>query len=76
MVWVIVVGKEVVMWVVGDLMIGVLVIIVMYFCNGVVVIFYVVMLLFKLVDEKKLCLDDKLFRWFFDFLYVDWVMLG
>lgn len=69
-------GKEVVTRAVGDSMTGVPATTAMHFRNGAVAISYVATLLLKLVDEKKLRLDDKLSRWLPDFPHADRVTLG
>src|SRR3954467_12299370 len=56
-------GKEVVTQAVGDSMTGVPATTNMHFRNGAVAISYVSTLLLKLVDEKKVSLDDKLSKW-------------
>lgn len=56
-------GKEIVTQAVGDSMTGVPATPSMFFRNGAVAISYVATLLLKLVDEKKVGLDDKLSKW-------------
>jgi CubicO group peptidase (beta-lactamase class C family) len=56
-------GKEVVTTAVGESMTGVPATTAMHFRNGAVAISYVSTLLLKLVDEKKISLDDKLSKW-------------
>src|SRR3954451_9273341 len=56
-------GKEVVTQAVGESMTGVPATTAMHFRNGAVAISYVSTLLLKLVDEKKVGLDDKLSKW-------------
>ena len=56
-------GNEVVTDAVGDSMTGVPATPAMHFRNGAVAISYVSTLLLKLVDEKKVGLDDKLSTW-------------
>ncbi|MCW2686040.1 MAG: penicillin-binding protein beta-lactamase class [Mycobacterium sp.] len=56
-------GKEVVTQAVGDSMTGVPATTGMHFRNGAVAISYMSTLLLKLVDEKKVSLDDKLSKW-------------
>jgi CubicO group peptidase (beta-lactamase class C family) len=68
-------GKEIVTQAVGDSMTGVPATTDMHFRNGAVAIFYVSTLLLKLVDEKKLSLDDKLSKWLPDFPHADRVTL-
>ncbi len=69
-------GKEVVTQAVGDSMTGMPASTGMHFRNGAVAISYVSTLLLKLVDEKKLSLDDKLSKWLPDFPHADRVTLG
>ncbi|MCV7198226.1 serine hydrolase domain-containing protein [Mycobacterium angelicum] len=69
-------GKEIVTQAVGDSMTGVPATTDMRFRNGAVAISYVSSLLLKLVDEKKVSLDDKLSRWLPDFPHADRVTLG
>jgi CubicO group peptidase (beta-lactamase class C family) len=56
-------GREVVTEAVGESMTGVPASPNMHFRNGAVAISYVSTLLLKLVDEKKISLDDKLSKW-------------
>jgi CubicO group peptidase (beta-lactamase class C family) len=56
-------GSEVATLAVGDSMTGVPATPAMHFRNGAVAISYVSTLLLKLVDEKKVSLDDKLSKW-------------
>jgi CubicO group peptidase (beta-lactamase class C family) len=56
-------GKEVVTQALGESMTGVPATTAMHFRNGAVAISYVSTLLLKLVDEKKVGLDDKLSKW-------------
>jgi CubicO group peptidase (beta-lactamase class C family) len=56
-------GKEVVTQALGESMTGVPAATNMHFRNGAVAISYVSTLLLKLVDEKKVNLDDKLSKW-------------
>jgi CubicO group peptidase (beta-lactamase class C family) len=56
-------GSEVVTRAVGDSMTGVPASTGMHFRNGAVAIWYVAALLLRLVDEKKVSLDDKLSKW-------------
>ena len=56
-------GKEIVTQAVGESMTGVPATTNMHFRNGAVAISYVSTLLLKLVDEKKVSLDDKLSKW-------------
>ncbi|HZA12793.1 serine hydrolase domain-containing protein [Mycobacterium sp.] len=69
-------GKEIVTRAVGDSMSGVPATADMQFRNGAVAISYVSTLLLRLVDEKKLSLDDKLSKWLPDFPHADLVTLG
>ena len=69
-------GKEIVTQAVGDSMSGVPATPDMHFRNGAVAISYVSTLLLKLVDEKKLSLDDKLSTWLPDFPNAGRVTLG
>ncbi|HEX9177957.1 MAG TPA: serine hydrolase domain-containing protein [Mycobacterium sp.] len=69
-------GKEVLTQAVGDSMTGVPATPQMHFRNGAVAISYVSTLLLKLVDEKKVRLDDKLSRWLPDIPNADRVTLG
>lgn len=69
-------GKEVVTQAVGDSMTGVPATTDMHFRNGAVAISYVSTLLLKLVDEKKLSLDDRLSKWLPDFPNAGRVTLG
>ncbi|WP_445162309.1 serine hydrolase domain-containing protein [Mycobacterium sp. Dal123C01] len=69
-------GKEVVTQAVGDSMTGVPATTDMHFRNGAVAISYVSTLLLKLVDDKKLSLDDRLSKWLPDFPNAQRVTLG
>jgi CubicO group peptidase (beta-lactamase class C family) len=69
-------GREVVTQAVGDSITGVPASTTMHFRNGAVAISYVATLLLKLVDEKKVGLDDKLSKWLPDFPHADQVTLG
>jgi CubicO group peptidase (beta-lactamase class C family) len=69
-------GKEIVTQAVGDSMTGVPASTDMHFRNGAVAISYVSTLLLRLVDEKKLSLDDKLSKWLPDFPQAQRVTLG
>jgi CubicO group peptidase (beta-lactamase class C family) len=69
-------GKEIVTQAVGDSMTGVPATTDMHFRNGAVAISYVSTLLLKLVDEKKLSLDDTLSKWLPDFPRSERVTLG
>jgi len=69
-------GKEVVTQAVGDSMTGVPATTDMHFRNGAVAISYVSTLLLKLVDEKKLSLDDRLSKWLPAFPNAGRVTLG
>ncbi|BBX98485.1 serine hydrolase domain-containing protein [Mycobacterium lacus] len=68
-------GKEIVTQAVGDSMTGVPATTDMHFRNGAVAISYVSTLLLRLVDEKKLSLDDKLSKWLPEFPHADRVTL-
>jgi CubicO group peptidase (beta-lactamase class C family) len=68
-------GKEVLTDAFGESMTGVPATPQMHFRNGAVAISYVSTLLLKLVDEKKVRLDDKLAKWV-DFPNADSVTLG
>ena len=69
-------GKEMLTQAVGESMTGVPATPQMHFRNGAVAISYVATLLLKLVDEKKLRLDDKLSTWLPDIPNADRVTLG
>lgn len=69
-------GKEVVTQAVGESMTGVPATTAMHFRNGAVAISYVSTLLLKLVDEKKVSLDDKLSKWLPEIPHADQVTLG
>ncbi|MFG1932018.1 serine hydrolase domain-containing protein [Mycobacterium sp. NPDC048908] len=69
-------GKEIVTRAVGESMTGVPATPAMHFRNGAVAISYVSTLLLKLVDEKKVSLDDKLSRWLPHIPHADRVTLG
>ena len=69
-------GKEVVTQAVGESMTGVPATNAMHFRNGAVAISYVSTLLLKLVDEKKVSLDDKLSKWLPEIPHADKVTLG
>jgi CubicO group peptidase (beta-lactamase class C family) len=69
-------GKEVLTQAVGDSMTGVPATTEMHFRNGAVAISYVSTLLLKLVDQKKLSLDDRLSKWLPDFPNAGRVTLG
>jgi CubicO group peptidase (beta-lactamase class C family) len=69
-------GKEVVTQAVGESMTGVPATTAMHFRNGAVAISYVATLLLKLVDEKKVSLDDKLSKWLPEFPNAGRVTLG
>jgi len=69
-------GKEIVTQAVGDSMTGVPATTDMHFRNGAVAISYVSTLLLKLVDEKKVSLDDTLSKWLPDFPNAQRVTLG
>lgn len=68
--------QEVVTQAVGESMTGVPATPAMHFRNGAVAISYVATLLLKLVDEKKVKLDDKLSNWLPNFPHADRVTLG
>ncbi|ORV14669.1 serine hydrolase domain-containing protein [Mycobacterium celatum] len=69
-------GKEIVTQAVGDSMTGVPATTSMFFRNGAVATSYVSTLLLKLVDEKKVRLEDKLSTWLPDIPNADRVTLG
>jgi CubicO group peptidase (beta-lactamase class C family) len=69
-------GKEVVTQAIGESMTGVPATTGMHFRNGAVAISYVSTLLLKLVDEKKVSLDDKLSKWLPEVPHADRVTLG
>jgi CubicO group peptidase (beta-lactamase class C family) len=69
-------GKEVVTQAVGESMTGVPATTGMHFRNGAVAISYVSTLLLKLVDEKKVSLDDKLSKFLPEVPHADRVTLG
>jgi CubicO group peptidase (beta-lactamase class C family) len=69
-------GREVVTRAVGESMTGVPATTGMHFRNGAVAISYVSTLLLRLVDEKKVSLDDKLSKWQPDVPNSDRVTLG
>ena len=69
-------GQKIVTEGVGDSMTGVPATPEMHFRNGAVAISYVSTLLLKLVDQKKISLDDKLSKWLPDFPNADRVTLG
>ena len=69
-------GKEVVTQALGESMTGVPAATNMHFRNGAVAISYVSTLLLKLVDEKKVGLDDKLSKWLPEVPNADRVNLG
>ncbi|BBU24043.1 serine hydrolase domain-containing protein [Mycobacterium xenopi] len=69
-------GKEIVTQALGESMTGVPAMPSMFFRNGAVAISYIATLLLKLVDEKKLSLDDKLSKWLPDIPNADRVTLG
>ena len=69
-------GKEIVTQAVGDSMTGVPATTDMHFRNGAVAISYVSTLLLKLVDERKVSLDDTLSKWLPEFPHADRVTLG
>ena len=69
-------GKEIVTKAVGESMTGVPATVDMHFRNGAVAISYVSTLLLKLVDEKKLSLDDKVSKWLPEIPHSDRVTLG
>ena len=68
-------GKEILTRPLGDSMTGVPATTAMHFRNGAVAISYVSTLLLKLVDEKKVSLDDKLSTWLPDIPHSDRVTL-
>jgi CubicO group peptidase (beta-lactamase class C family) len=69
-------GREIVTRAVGDSMTGVPASPAMHFRNGAVAIWYVSTLLLRLVDEKKVTLEDKLSKWLPDVPNADRVTLG
>ncbi|HET6733977.1 MAG TPA: serine hydrolase domain-containing protein [Mycobacterium sp.] len=69
-------GQEVVTEAVGESMTGVPATTGMHFRNGAVAISYVSTLLLKLVDEKKVNLDDKVSKWLPEVPHADRVTLG
>ncbi|QUR69550.1 serine hydrolase domain-containing protein [Mycobacterium spongiae] len=69
-------GEAIVTQAVGDSMTGVPATPEMRFRNGAVAISYVSTLLLKLVDEKKVSLDDTLSTWLPEFPHADRVTLG
>ncbi len=69
-------GKEIHTKAYGESMTGVPATIDMHFRNGAVAIAYVATLLLKLVDEKKLTLDDKASKWVPEIPHSDEVSLG
>ncbi|ORW03975.1 serine hydrolase domain-containing protein [Mycobacterium kyorinense] len=69
-------GKEIVTQALGESMTGVPATTSMFFRNGAVAMSYVSTLLLKLVDEKKVHLDDKLSTWLPDIPNADRVTLG
>jgi CubicO group peptidase (beta-lactamase class C family) len=69
-------GREIVTRAVGESMAGVPATTDMHVRNGAVAISYVATLLLKLVDEKKVSLDDKVSKWLPDIPYSDQVTLG
>ncbi|BBZ16152.1 serine hydrolase domain-containing protein [Mycolicibacterium gadium] len=69
-------GQEVVTDAVGESMTGVPAATNMHFRNGAVAISYVATLLLKLVDEKKVGLDDKLSKFLPEIPHADRVTLG
>jgi len=69
-------GKEVVTQALGESMTGVPATTGMHFRNGAVAISYVSTLLLKLVDEKKVSLDDKLSKFLPEVPHADRVTLG
>jgi CubicO group peptidase (beta-lactamase class C family) len=69
-------GEEVVTKAVGESMTGIPATTAMHFRNGAVAISYVSTLLLKLVDEKKVSLDDKLSKWLPEIPHAEQVTLG
>ena len=69
-------GKEIVTQALGESMTGVPAMPSMFFRNGAVATSYIATLLLKLVDDKKLSLDDKLSTWLPDIPNADRVTLG
>lgn len=69
-------GKDIIRQAFGESMTGVPATVDMHFRNGAVAIQYVAILLLRLVDEKKVSLDDKLSQYVPDAPYADEVTLG
>jgi CubicO group peptidase (beta-lactamase class C family) len=69
-------GKEIITQALGESMTGVPATTSMHFRNGAVAISYVSTLLLKLVDEKKVSLDDKLSKFLPEIPHADRVTLG
>src|SRR5262245_34378595 len=69
-------GKEVLTEAFGDSMTNVPATTEMHFRNGAVAISYVATLLFVLVDEGRVSLDDKVSKWLPDVRFADQVTLG
>ena len=69
-------GKEIVTQAVGDSITGVPATTDMHFRNGAVAISYVSTLLLKLVDQKRVSLDDRLSKWLPDFPHSERITLG
>jgi CubicO group peptidase (beta-lactamase class C family) len=69
-------GKEIITRAWGDSMTGVPATTDMHFRNGAVAISYVSTLLLKLVDQKKVSLDDKVSKWLPEVPHSDEVTLG
>ncbi len=69
-------GQEIVTQAFGESMAGVPATTDMHFRNGAVAISYVSTLLLKLVDQRKVSLDDKLSRWLPEVPHSDRVTLG
>jgi CubicO group peptidase (beta-lactamase class C family) len=69
-------GREIVTQAVGESMTAVPATTAMHFRNGAVAISYVAALLLKLVDERKLSLDDKLSKYLPEIPHADQVTLG
>lgn len=69
-------GKEIVTQALGDSMTGVPATTSMFFRNGTVAMSYISTLLLKLVDEKKVRLEDKLSTWLSDVPNAERVTLG
>ena len=69
-------GRDILTRASGESMTGVPATTDMHFRNGAVAISYVATLLLRLVDDKKVSLDDKVSRWLPEIPYSDQVTLG